>query len=44
MAVLSEARAKAMPLNQFMAQFLKLPARSAKRAKEALAEFKKKPK
>jgi len=44
MATLSENRAKAMPLNQFMAQFLKVPARGAKRAKEALEEFRKKPK
>jgi hypothetical protein len=41
MAVLSQARAKAMPLNQFMAQFLKMVPPGTRRAKEALAEFKK---
>ncbi len=43
MATLSEAKAKAMPLNQFLAQFLKMPLKPAKRAKEALAQFKRKP-
>jgi hypothetical protein len=44
MATLSESKAKAMPLSQFMAQFMKLGKQPKKRASEALADYKRKSK
>ena len=43
MAHLSEAKAKALPLNQFMARFIKL-GKPKKRASEALSDYKRKAK
>jgi hypothetical protein len=41
MATLSEAKAKTLPLNQFMGQFIRL-AKPKKRASEALSDYKRK--